>query len=86
MVTKFLPHWKDLPLDAQKQFQQSAKIIEKKRGETVYRVGDNPKGLYIVEKGLVGLMLLGLSGKQGGRTIEILDREALLDLEDQEDS
>lgn len=64
MVTNFLPHWKDLPLDAQKQFELSARTIQKKRGETVYRVGDKPSGLYFVEKGLVGLMLLGLSGKE----------------------
>lgn len=64
MFTNSFQQWKDLPLDAQKQFEQASKTLQKKRGETVYQVGDSPQGLYFVEQGLVGLMLLGISGKE----------------------
>lgn len=62
-VTEF-QQWKDLPLDAQKQLENAAKTLEKKRGERVYEAGDTPEGLYFVEKGLIGLTLIGLSGKE----------------------
>lgn len=45
-------------------FQQSQKK-ELKRGDIVYRMGDEPRGIFFVEKGLVGLTILGpTSGKE----------------------
>ncbi|NJL24250.1 MAG: Crp/Fnr family transcriptional regulator [Calothrix sp. SM1_5_4] len=36
-----------------------------RRGDWIYRVGDEPQGLYLVESGLVGLVLIGAtSGKE----------------------
>lgn len=35
-----------------------------KRGEVIYRVGDEPKGLYLVESGLVGLVMIGEKGQE----------------------
>jgi CRP-like cAMP-binding protein len=64
MITKSISHWMDLPLDVQNQFANASIKLEKKRGESIYKVGDSADGLYFVEKGLVGLMLLGISGKE----------------------
>lgn len=64
MVTNYKQYWKNLPSDVQKKIEGSVKNLEFKRGDTVYKVEDHPKGLYFVEKGLVGLMLLGVSGKE----------------------
>lgn len=57
--------WPDLPVETKKQFEAQSQIIELKRGENVYRQGDMPRGLYFVDKGLVGLVLIGEnSGKE----------------------
>lgn len=57
--------WSDLPSDAREAFAASAKILDLKRGDRVYQQGDPPRGLYFVEKGLVGLVLIGAtSGKE----------------------
>lgn len=53
--------WTNLPADVTAEFDSAAKAIQFKRGDTVYRPGDQPQGLYFVEKGLVGLMLTGAS-------------------------
>lgn len=65
MIKNYTEIWSDLPLDARQDFESSAEIVELKRGEHVYREGDSPKGLYFIQKGLVGLVLLGASsGKE----------------------
>ncbi|HEX4925553.1 MAG TPA: Crp/Fnr family transcriptional regulator [Bdellovibrionales bacterium] len=51
--------WKELPKHVADEFDAAARIVEKKRGETVYRAGEAPQGLYFVEQGLVGLTLIG---------------------------
>jgi CRP-like cAMP-binding protein len=57
--------WGQLPTDVKLQFETSARTIEKKRGEFIYQQGDQPQGLYFIESGLVGLVLIGLnSGKE----------------------
>lgn len=53
--------WDNLPAETRKQFESVAQKIELKRGESAYRQGDQPVGLYFVEKGLVGLVVLGAS-------------------------
>lgn len=35
-----------------------------KRGHAVYRTGDQPQGLYLVETGLVGLVMIGEKGQE----------------------
>lgn len=35
-----------------------------KRGESIYQTGDLPKGLYLVEAGLVGLVMFGEKGQE----------------------
>ncbi|MEN0060077.1 MAG: Crp/Fnr family transcriptional regulator, partial [Bdellovibrio sp.] len=55
----------DIPLEVQREFDSAAQRIEFRRGDVVYREGDLPRGLYFVEEGLIGLMLLGAtSGKE----------------------
>lgn len=44
---------------------QQAQVLEFKRGDSVYREGDAPRGIYLIDKGLIGLVLLGAtSGKE----------------------
>lgn len=62
---EFKQIWSNLDSDVRKEFEFHAKTFEFKRGDYVYRQGDMPKGIYFVEKGLVGLMLIGAqSGKE----------------------
>lgn len=57
--------WQELPVGIKQQFEDSAKTLELKRGQFVYQQGDQPAGVYFVEQGLVGLMLVGQSsGKE----------------------
>ncbi len=57
-----------LLLEQQDQtFAELLKVTQKKsfdRGDFVYRSGDPARGLYLVEEGLVGLSILGPSGKE----------------------
>lgn len=57
--------WKNLPPEIQKIFSQEAAHKEYKRGDSIYRAGDAPKGIYFIESGLVGLVITGQSsGKE----------------------
>lgn len=55
--------WSDLPRELSQEFDKKAIQKLLKRGEFVYHVTDQPHGLYFVEEGLVGLTLVGPSGK-----------------------
>lgn len=57
--------WQDLPAQVHKDFEASSRVLIKKRGEFIYQEGDQPEGLYFIEEGLVGLLLVGASsGKE----------------------
>lgn len=57
--------WSGLSTDIKWQFESQAKTIELRRGDRVYDQGDQPRGIYFVKSGLVGLMLIGSSsGKE----------------------
>jgi CRP-like cAMP-binding protein len=57
--------WLELPPEAKTEFEKAAEFLELKRGDRVYQEGDAPRGLYFIQKGLVGLVLLGAtSGKE----------------------
>lgn len=57
--------WKDLSAKHQQKLRDESKIFHYKRGEVVYSEGQTPSGIYLVDKGLVGLVLLGASsGKE----------------------
>jgi CRP-like cAMP-binding protein len=57
--------WASLPSEVRQQFDSQAQITEFKRGDLIYRQGDQPKGIYFVMQGLVGLVLIGqVSGKE----------------------
>lgn len=48
-----------------KEIWNQAEILEFRRGENIYREGDSPRGIYLIEKGLIGLVLIGAaSGKE----------------------
>lgn len=55
----FSHFWPKLPNEALSMLDLAAKTLEFKRGDIVYKEGDSPQGLYVVERGLVGLVLLG---------------------------
>ncbi|NUN05147.1 MAG: Crp/Fnr family transcriptional regulator [Bdellovibrio sp.] len=57
--------WANISPDTKKQFESAAISITLRRGESAYRQGDLPKGIYFIEQGLVGLNLLGAaSGRE----------------------
>lgn len=56
---QFKEIWSNLPQDIRWQFESSAQILNIKRGEIIYREAEQPKGLYFVKKGLVGLVMTG---------------------------
>ncbi len=48
-----------------KEIWDESQTLSFRRGETIYREGGAPKGIYLVEKGLIGLVLIGAtSGKE----------------------
>lgn len=56
--------WNDFSEAARTRIIASSQRLELKRGDYVYRAGETARGLYFVESGLVGLSLVGLSGKE----------------------
>lgn len=57
--------WANISPNAKKQFESAAISITLRRGESAYRQGDLPKGIYFIEQGLMGLNLLGAaSGRE----------------------
>jgi CRP-like cAMP-binding protein len=56
--------WPSLPQDMLKSLESSFLKISLKRGDIVYRPGENPRGIYLVDSGLVGLIFLAESGKE----------------------
>lgn len=59
MITKSL--WQEMPDEVRVEFQKSTQPLKFKRGEYVYRSGDQSHGLYFVVEGLVGLTMIGAS-------------------------
>lgn len=56
--------WKNLP---EQVVQEVEKVVEKKifnRGDILYRADEEPRGIYFITKGLVGLVVVGLSGQE----------------------
>lgn len=50
-------------LDFVKVLLLDARKLEKKRGDFVYHLGDEPQGLYFIESGLVGLIRVSSKGQ-----------------------
>jgi CRP-like cAMP-binding protein len=64
-LMEFKQLWSDLPDEVRWHFESQAETLEFKRGDFVYHQGDQPKGIYFVKKGLVGLVVIGASsGKE----------------------
>lgn len=61
----FKSFFSNIPTDVHEAFNREGVRKEFKRGDIVYQMGDRPKGIYFVEKGLVGLTIMGqASGKE----------------------
>lgn len=57
--------WSSLPSEVQTLFDQSSVVLNVKRGDKIYEAGDHPRGIYFIEKGLIGLLIIGSeSGKE----------------------
>lgn len=57
--------WSNLPPEIKNLFDMSAQTISLKRGEKIYQAGDYPRGIYFVEIGLIGFLIIGSeSGKE----------------------
>lgn len=56
--------WSQFSQSIQMEWQTAASVLQVKRGETIYQRGDTPKGIYFVREGLIGLTILGMSGKE----------------------
>lgn len=57
--------WSELSAEQKQLFISQSQRLPLKRGDFIYRQGQQPRGLYVLEQGLVGLVLLGAaSGKE----------------------
>lgn len=56
--------WTKLTLELAQSESQKIQILEYRRGDKIYVSGDQPRGLFRVEKGLVGLVLIGRQSGQ----------------------
>ena len=57
--------WTNLPLEINEIFNKNSHKLEFKRGEQIYRASDKPSGIYFIESGLIGLLIIGKeSGKE----------------------
>ncbi len=56
--------WTKLPQEIRAQFESQSTVLTFKRGDSIYRQGDKPKGIYFVKSGLIGLTKLGTTGKE----------------------
>ena len=61
---EFKQLWADLDSETRSYFETHSRSLNFKRGENVYKQGDSPQGIYFVNKGLVGLIKIGFSGKE----------------------
>lgn len=51
--------WKNADQKILARLEQNAINLEFKRGEMIYSAGEEPKGLYLINEGLVGLSIIG---------------------------
>lgn len=56
--------WPQLKEVERKKIEAAAHPKKAKRGEWIYRVGETPQGIYLVQKGLVGLVLFSPTGTE----------------------
>lgn len=56
--------WKELPAEISEKITQSSELLEFRRGDYIYRHGEEPKGIYLVAQGLVAIVLHGINGKE----------------------
>ena len=57
--------WSDFPTDIKKLFLNTAKSLNYKRGQYIYRQGELAQGIYFIESGLIGFIVTGsTSGKE----------------------
>ena len=65
IIMNYSTLWTNLSPDIQEIFATNTKILEFKRGEHIYRASERPSGIYFIENGLVGLLIIGKeSGKE----------------------
>jgi CRP-like cAMP-binding protein len=56
--------WSNLNQLTQERLHLETRELQFKRGQYVYQVGEIPQGLYFIDSGLVGLTVVGVTGKE----------------------
>lgn len=56
--------WENISSSARLQLEKAARELHFKRGDLIYQAGEPSRGLFFVDSGLVGLTLIGHSGKE----------------------
>ncbi len=57
--------WTNLSPEIKSLLDQSSQVFEFNRGAYIYRASESPKGIYFIDSGLVGLLIIGKeSGKE----------------------
>lgn len=56
--------WPGLPLEAQTALEQAKSLRTYSKGQVLTRPGEAPKGMYFIQKGLVGLVMVGTAGNE----------------------
>ncbi|MFW7380657.1 MAG: Crp/Fnr family transcriptional regulator [Oligoflexus sp.] len=55
--------WHNLAPEIRDLLSKSSQKLEFKRGDFIYRSGDAPRGFYLVEEGLIAIVIVGANGK-----------------------
>ena len=58
------PAWEQLPAQAQEYLSQHKTTKNFSRGQFIYHMNEQPAGLYLVESGLVGIIIYSSSGAE----------------------
>lgn len=56
--------WENVPPTVRLRLETNSRVLKFKRGDLIYQAGHPSQGLYFIENGLVGLTLIGPSGKE----------------------
>lgn len=56
--------WKNLPKPIIEETQKQFIPIKVKKGQFLYKIGEEPTGIFVIEKGLMGLIYYGAKGSE----------------------
>lgn len=56
--------WHEIPDAAQAMMMQDERHLEFKKGDPIYQVGEEPRGVYVLKSGLIGLTAFSQKGSE----------------------